>query len=133
MYKDYNYLAGIIDGEGSVCLTKNNTGSFRYPTITVATTTKEIVNYLKSNFKGKITRKLTKQKESHKDSYVWSSSGNACLDILKNVVELLIEPRKKNRALYILSRYKGVTPRNGKYTKLQLEKKEEFEKVFFLI
>lgn len=42
------YLAAIIDGEGTVTLTKGS--SFRYPTIEVSSTTLEIVEYLKDHF-----------------------------------------------------------------------------------
>ncbi len=49
------YLAAIIDGEGTVTLTKDS--SFRYPTIEVSSTTLEIVEYLKDHFGGVISRK----------------------------------------------------------------------------
>ena len=49
------YLAAIIDGEGTVTLTKGS--SFRYPTIEVSSTTLEIVEYLKDRFGGVVSKK----------------------------------------------------------------------------
>ena len=37
------YIAGIIDGEGSICLTRNNANEHRSPNITVASTIYEIL------------------------------------------------------------------------------------------
>ncbi len=39
------YLAGIIDGEGTITLTKD--GEFRYPAVSVASTTIEILEWCK--------------------------------------------------------------------------------------
>lgn len=129
----YSYLAGIIDGEGSICLTRHGKNEFARPRVSVASTTREMVDFLKITFGGHISTKRKKKKFYHKEAYIWAVSGNLALDLLKKVVDFLKEPRKRNRARYLLSRYKGVTVRNGKYNKFQLVRKKEFEKVFFLI
>lgn len=49
------YLAGIIDGEGSITLTKDK--QFRYPVLEVYSTTYQIVEYLKEHFGGVISKK----------------------------------------------------------------------------
>lgn len=51
------YLAAIIDGEGTVTLTKGS--SFRYPTIEISSTTLEIVEYLKDHFGGVISKRMS--------------------------------------------------------------------------
>lgn len=38
------YIAGIIDGEGSICLTKS--GKWRHPTIQISSTTYEMLEYV---------------------------------------------------------------------------------------
>lgn len=43
--QEKGYLAAIIDGEGTITLTKDK--EFRYPVIQVTSTTYEIVDYLK--------------------------------------------------------------------------------------
>ena len=40
---DKGYIAGIIDGEGSICLTKHHPNEFRSPEISVTSTTYEIL------------------------------------------------------------------------------------------
>jgi hypothetical protein len=46
------------------------------------------------------------------------------------IVEYLVLPRKKQRALLIISEYKKVTPRNGRYSKDLLTQKELFYQKF---
>jgi len=41
------YLAGIIDGEGSITLTKMHKGEHRRPCLTIPSTDLELLNYLK--------------------------------------------------------------------------------------
>jgi len=41
------------------------------------------------------------------------------------------EPRKVNRAKFLLENYKAVTLRNGRYSSKQLARKLRFEKDFY--
>jgi len=44
------YVAGIIDGEGSIMLTRNHSGEFRRPFISIASTDKELlINFNRRN------------------------------------------------------------------------------------
>jgi hypothetical protein len=43
-----SYIAGIIDGEGSITLTRMHKGEHRRPCITIASTDKELLIYLKN-------------------------------------------------------------------------------------
>ena len=49
------YIAGIIDGEGSICLTKS--GKWRHPTIQISSTTYEMLEYVQSIIGGTISKK----------------------------------------------------------------------------
>ena len=51
--------------------------------------------------------------------------------MLERIVPYLRVPEKVNRANLVLTRYKDVTPRNGKYSDVQHETKLEFEYSFF--
>lgn len=63
------YLAGIIDGEGSITLTRNHKNEFRRPLITIASTDKELLNYLITLTGGTLIKKKSYKREKHKDSY----------------------------------------------------------------
>ena len=129
-----SYIAGVIDGEGSITLTRMHENEHRRPVLTIASTDKELLIYIQSLTGGIITSKRNYKPGVHKDSYTLS---------IKNKVEVLatlqcIHPflrieRKKRRALWILERYELVTPRNGKYRPAMLKAKIEFEDFFFKI
>ena len=111
---DKGYIAGIIDGQGSICLTQQHSNEFRYPNIQVSSTTYEILEYLKNKVVGSISIKT-----------------NLTLELLEQIQDYLLVPEKKKRALLLTSEYKKVTPRNGKYSKEKLAEKLAFETKFF--
>jgi hypothetical protein len=51
--------------------------------------------------------------------------------MLERISPYLRVPEKVSRANLILTRYKAVTPRNGKYSEVQRGSKLEFEYSFF--
>jgi len=126
----YAYVAGIIDGEGSISLTRNhNCKEFRYPSIHVPSTSYELMDLLKKEFGGWIcTKKL--YKENHKQSWSWSLSYNNAIQFLEKIHKYLVIKEKRRRANLIIQRYKEVTPRNGQYTPELYKAKKAFEKEF---
>ena len=124
------YIAGIIDGEGSICLTKHHANEFRSPDISVTSTTYEILDYLKNKIGGIISSQKTK-KETYKQSWVWHLKTNSALELLEQIQDYLLVPQKKARAQLLTSTYKQVTSRNGRYSKEKLKQKLAFEELFF--
>jgi hypothetical protein len=122
------YAAGLIDGEGTVTLMKQARAQRRSPVISVSSTTKELVDFMKSNFGGHI---VTLKPTQFKQAYHWQCSHNTALACLEQVAPFLREPEKKRRAELLLSRYKSVTPRNGKYSDELETEKQAFELEFF--
>ncbi|WP_144553964.1 LAGLIDADG family homing endonuclease [Bacillus sp. X1(2014)] len=128
------YIAGIIDGEGTITLTRMHEKEHRRPCITIASTDKELLVYLQKLTEGTINNKKNYNPERHKDSYTLSiKKKETVLALLNHVTPYLRVDKKRNRALWILKNYELVTPRNGKYTKVLLEKKIAFENSFFEI
>lgn len=52
-----SYIAGIIDGEGTISLTRMHKGEFRRPCISISSTDKELLIYIKSLTDGVINNK----------------------------------------------------------------------------
>ncbi|WHY76803.1 LAGLIDADG family homing endonuclease [Neobacillus sp. WH10] len=128
------YIAGIIDGEGSITLTRMHEKEYRRPCITIASTDKELLVYLQTLANGTINNKKNYNPDRHKDSYTLTiKKKEIVLDILKLITPYLRVDKKRNRALWILENYDNVTPRNGKYNSVLLEKKIAFEDSFFKI
>ena len=123
------YMAGLIDGEGTVGITKDS-GKFRIPYISVSTTTPEIASWLKENFGGIVCNQKV-YKAHHKQSYSWRLRNiPQVFALLEQILPYMLEPDKIRRGTLLLSEYKLVTPRNGKYSNEMLERKKDFESRF---
>jgi hypothetical protein len=126
---DIAYLAGIVDGEGSITLNSNTSRSvnaFRAPCVTVTNTDRGLLEFLQEELGGSI-RVQKKYKEHHKQAWVWSVRFDAALRAIEVLRPYLRHSSKVQRADFLLNGYKAVTQRNGKYTPAQAKLKQEFE------
>lgn len=129
---DYAYMAGIIDGEGTITLTRGSRhDKFRMVVVSVSNTDLSIINFMKTTFGGR-TSKRTRRVSHHSDSFAWRIEGRQAISLLEKVSPFLRNEIKVDRAKHILDNYIGLTPRNGKYSIEMLERKKAFEKEFFL-
>lgn len=125
------YLAGIIDGEGSIMLIKINKNQFPSPCISISSTTLELLEWIKFKTKtGTIRSKKNYNIDKHKNSYSYEVRYNDAINILIEIEPYLIIKSKKKRARLIIEKYKELTPRNGHYTNEMIEAKEEFYNQF---
>lgn len=119
-----------MDGEGTVTLSRRNGGKFRSPVVSMSSTTHELVEFMKTSFGGCISSHKT-YKLHHKPSWVWKVTGDSAINFLLSVSPHMREPEKLRRSNLILTQYKEVTKRNGKYTAEEQEDKLAFEALFF--
>ena len=114
------YLAGIVDGEGTVTLSRHNKNETPAPSVSVANNNLDMLKWIKSKVGGVIISKK-KSKPHHNNSYAWSICQNRAIEFLGEIKQYLII--KKPQADLIIQKYKSVTHRAGKYTPAMLEKK----------
>jgi hypothetical protein len=126
----YAYAAGIVDGEGSIMLSRNHAKEHRSPHVSVPSCTKQIVDFMKYMFGGHVSSKRV-YKKGHSKSYVWSLNRGAAILFLEAILPMMQEPEKIRRARMLVNEYRTLTRRNGKYSKAQLILKREFEQRFF--
>ncbi|WP_061343310.1 LAGLIDADG family homing endonuclease, partial [Clostridium botulinum] len=125
------YIAGIIDGEGSIMLLRFHNNQFPSPCISISSTTIELLEWIKSVTKvGTIKRKKNYNTEKHTDSFTYTIKYNDAINLLIQIEPYLVIKNKKTRARLIIEKYKSLTPRNGKYSNEMLKAKEEFYKEF---
>ena len=129
---DAAYVAGIIDGEGTVTLTKNHRSENRRPVVSISSTELPLLSYVRSVIgAGRITRKM-RTREHHSPSFAYCISSRQALRLLAQVAPFL-RTYKTQRATLLLQEYVRLTPRNGRYTPAQVAAREDFESRFFAI
>lgn len=128
------YIAGIIDGEGSIMLLKFHSNQFPSPCISISSTTLELLQWIKSKTNvGTIKGKKNYNLEKHKNSFTYAVKYNDAINLLVEIEPYLIIKSKKKRAKMIIEKYKDLTPRNGRYSNEMIEAKETFYKEFINI
>lgn len=126
------YIAGLIDGEGTVTLTRKHRNENRQLCVSISSTEKPMLEFVKqSTGVGKITNKRT-SKPNHSPSYTYAVYNRQALDLLREVLPWL-KSYKGERAVLILQDYVRLTPRNGKYSPSLKSARKLFEKQILAI
>ncbi|MDR7855740.1 LAGLIDADG family homing endonuclease [Tissierella sp.] len=121
------YIAGIVDGEGSIMLTRFHKNQYHSPCVSISSTDLELLEWIKNTIKsGKITNKKNYNEERHKDSYTYTIIYDEAIQFLQSIEPYLVIEKKKARARHIITKYKEVTIRNGSYNDIQKLAKEQF-------
>lgn len=129
--EDYIYGAGLFDGEGTVTmLHRHKSAKYRSPVLSMTSTTHELVLFMKNLFEGHICNH-TKKNVNHSQAWSWRIWNDKALSALSRISPFLKEPEKRRRSDLLLSLYKKLTIRNGKYSESQHITKLEFESQFF--
>ncbi|OGZ08312.1 MAG: hypothetical protein A3D65_01100 [Candidatus Lloydbacteria bacterium RIFCSPHIGHO2_02_FULL_50_13] len=124
------YLAGLIDGEGTITLTNKQKGAERQLVVSISNTEYDL---LESVFKMTGVWKITSKRstnQAHRTGHTFVLSNRQALELLSRMLPYL-HSYKKQRAKLVIKNYIRLTPRNGKYTPALLAKREKFVKKFF--
>jgi len=123
---DAAYIAGLIDGEGTVTLTRKHRNENRQLAVTISNTELRLLNHVHVLVgAGKITRKQTSAAH-HTPSYTYAIYNRQALALLRQAQPFL-RTYKSERSAIILRDYISLTPRNGKYSEKQLKERITFE------
>ncbi len=123
---DAAYVTGLIDGEGTVTLSRRHANEHRQLVISISNTERSLLVFvLEAAGAGKITTKRT-TKEHHSPSFAYAISNRQALALLSQVAPYL-RSYKRLRARLVLDHYVGLTPRNGKYTGDLADRRQRFE------
>ena len=120
------YIAGLIDGEGTVTLCRKHKNENRQLAVSISSTEKYLLDYvLEVVGTGKITTKKT-VKTHHSPSFTYAIYNRQALSLLEQISPYL-QTYKKYRSQLILKDYLRLTPRNGKYSEELRAAKQDFE------
>ena len=129
---DAAYIAGLIDGEGTITLIRKHRNENRQLSVSISNTERVLLEFVHQAVGvGKITTKRT-SKPHHTPSYTFAIYNRQALSLLEQIHSYL-QTYKKKRAELILREYIRLTPRNGKYTAEQRLLREAFERTVLSI
>ena len=120
------YIAGLVDGEGTVTLTRKHRNENRQLALTISSTELSLLRFvLHTTGVGKITNKARSQSH-HLKSFAYAVYNRQALGLLRQIRPYLLS-YKASRVDLALRDYVRVTPRNGKYSAEQRAAKHLFE------
>ena len=123
---DAAYLAGLIDGEGTITLSRKHKDENRQLSVSISNTEHQLLEFAITKIgAGKITRKRT-TKINHTSSFTYAIYNRQALALIEQI-EPFLRSYKRMRAKLILKDYIALTPRNGKYSPEILQARKRFE------
>lgn len=126
------YVAGIIDGEGTITLTRLHRNENRRAVLSISSTEPMLLQYIHGLVgAGRITHKAS-ARQHHSPAFTYVLTSRHALAVLARVAPYL-RTYKAQRARMLLDEYLLVTPRNGRYTADQRSAREAFEARFFSV
>ncbi len=126
------YIAGLVDGEGSVTLTRKHRNENRHLGLTISSTELQLLQFvIDAAGVGKISNKRA-SKPNHSHSFAYSVYNRQALQLIEQIYPYLLS-YKVERCKLILNEYLRLTPRNGKYTMEMAKERRRFERVFLSI
>ena len=118
-------MAGLIDGEGTVTLSRRHRDDQRQLVVSIANTGRGLLEWaLGAAGAGKITGKRISS-PLHSPSFTYSIANRQALQLLEQIAPFL-RSYKAIRTKLILQHYINLTPRNGRYTEKILAERNRF-------
>ena len=123
---DAAYIAGLIDGEGTVTLSRRHRSENRQLVVSISNTDRPLLEYVLDTVgAGKISGKRTYQSH-HTASYTYTISNRQALALLNQIFRYL-KTYKSKRSDLILRDYIRLTPRNEHYSAEIKRARTDFE------
>lgn len=126
------YVAGLVDGEGTITLSLEHRGERRRIVVSISNTDRALLEFVRETVgAGWITAKRT-YSERHTPSFAYKITNRQALDLLSQIARYLKTYRAR-RAEMAIQHYVALTPRNGKYPEEVRRKRGEFEREFLAV
>lgn len=130
--EDAAYIAGLVDGEGTIALSRKHRHENRQVVVSISNTDADLLQFVRQIVgAGRVTRKRTSQIH-HTPSATFTITNRQALDLLEQIAPWL-RTYKAKRARMLLDDYLRLTPRNGRYTAALREQRAAFIEQFLLL
>lgn len=121
------YLAGLIDGEGTITLTRIQRHENRRLVVSISNNDASLLTFVRETVgAGKITTKRI-YSPRHAPSFTYQLWSRQALQLLRQISPYL-RTYKAERAALALRDYLRLTPRNGRYDAATAASRREFER-----
>ncbi len=127
------YMAGIVDGEGCITITRRKirrlkTNNWYYePQVIVGNINKELISFCVDCYGGWIAT-LKRHNQNWATIYHWKVTGNEMKSLLNDIIPYLIVKKKQANIVLSFPKYN----RNGQKRRTYIEKQEQ-ENLWFAI
>ena len=126
---DLAYIAGIVDGEGSISISRyGGKRNSSYCRLTVTNTSEWLIRWLQFSLGGSVSVYKRKE-ESHKIAYNWYLNEHLTLDALKLILPYLRikRPQAEIAIQFLEGRFRG--KHRNKYTDSKIQIVEEAQRI----
>lgn len=124
---DAAYIAGLVDGEGTVTLSRLHRDENRRLVLCISNNDRALLEHVKSRIgAGRITAKRV-YSPRHAPSFNYQIDSRQALSVLAQIAVYMKSYKKKARARLALREYVKLTPRNGRYTTRIASARRRFE------
>jgi hypothetical protein len=124
------YLAGIIDGEGTITITSHTNRDRVYlPKITINMCDPQAMELLADRYGGKVYAKPSRF-ENSRDQFIWAVTGSHSLNIIEDLKEFLLI--KKPQAEVVLSADWTIHNRWSITDEVKESRRSAYEKILLL-
>src|SRR5574343_1087910 len=105
----YSYLAGMVDADGWVTMSRSGTGNktYRIPLIGVSLSDKRITKWAKEKFGGNSSSRKARR-DNWKPMHTWTISGRNAVYIMARIIPYMLHTLKKRRVKIILAGYEEI-------------------------
>ena len=129
---DAAYIAGLVDGEGTVTLSRLHRGENRRLVVCISNNERAMLEHVKTRIgAGRITSKRV-YNPRHAPSFNYQITSRQALGVLAQIVSYM-KSYKTARAQLALREYLKLTPRNGRYPPHIAAARRNFETVLLAI
>lgn len=123
---DAAYIAGLVDGEGTVTLSRLHRNENRRLVVCISNNDRALLEHVKAKVgAGRITSKRV-YSPRHSPSFNYQINSRQALALLSQIV-IYLRSYKVGRARLALREYLNLTPRNGRYTTAMVAARRKFE------
>lgn len=131
--KDAAWLAGYMDGDGSILLANSGKRSLRRPMLSICSTDIEILQHVILLVGGALI-KQSRKTGNQRTAWSWRLRGTKRVaSMLRAILSHMRCTAKITRAKIIVNEMPLVVPRTGKYTLAQAKARIAFERRFFAV